>query len=670
MSFLSASAIQRLFELVNVVLTSGIVIFSFALLLYLLIHSRRSLVARTFSLLLGCVLVTYFVDLALFGIEDWRAAKPWLEVQWIGIAFTPAAYLNFSNALLNTTGERSKLQTYAVRVSYVLSTLLLFGVAFGDSIVRGGALTHEAPHLLPGPLFPLFTLYFSVAVGWGAANVVRARRRCLTSSSRRRMSYLAATFAAPAAGVFPYLLLAGWPASAPGVTLWLILVLGNIGIGFMLVVLSYSVASFGALTPDRVVKHRLVHFLLRGPFVATLVVLVIIVTSQAEGWLGLPSRRVMLFGVVGVILLLQIGIELAKPLIDRALYLQDRAEIEWIQQLSSRLLTSTDLHQFLENVLTALCELLRIDTAFVAVLEDGEPHLEVACGDLGSHQPAELSLEAWRVSLQQMRSAQDDGENSGEGTPVADMGEADGEDRELKRYGDLFVWNGYWLAPLRAAKDKGVILGVLGLAARSPEPDLTPEEKRGVDNLLTQAAAALEDRQLQQGIFSALERIMPEIEDIQRRRGMIHYVGDEAISDFNLVESGEFREWVRDALKHYWGGPKLTTSPLMALQVVERATREQDGNAMRGLRSVLREAIERLRPEGEREMTAPAWLLFNILDLKFLQGHKVREVAKRLAMSESNLYRKQRVAIKAAAQMLAEMEREERRNQEAEAAQE
>ena len=664
MSFLSVSGIQRLFELINVVLTSGIVIFSFALLLYLLIYSHRNNVARTFALLLGCVLITYFVDLALFGIEDWRAAKPWLEVQWIGIAFTPAAYLNFSNALLNTTGERNKLQRFAIYVSYALSALLLIGVAFGDLIVRGGALTHRAPHLLPGPLFPLFTLYFSVAVGWGAANVVRARRRCLTSTSRRRMSYLAAAFAAPAAGVFPYLLLAGWPSYAPGVALWLILVLGNIGIGMMLVVLSYSVVSFGALTPDRVVKHRLVHFLLRGPFVATLVVLVITITSQTEGWLGLPSRRIMLFGVVSVILLLQIGIELAKPLIDRALYLQDRAEIEWIQQLSSRLLTSTDLHQFLENVLTALCELLRIDTAFVAVVDDGEPHLEVTCGDLESHQPGELSLEAWQVSLRQVQARQDDGRNSNHNNPWEssnDGGGASGQ-QGLKRYGDIFVWNGYWLAPLRAAKDRDVILGVIGLAARAPEPNLTSDEKRGVDDLLTQAAAALEDRQLQQGIFSALERIMPEIEDIQRRRGMIHYVGDEALSEFSLVESGEFREWVWDALKHYWGGPKLTTNPLMALRVVESATREQDGNAMKGLRSVLREAIQRLRPEGERRMTAPAWLLFNILDLKFLQGHKVREVAQRLAMSESNLYRKQRVAIKAVAQMLAEMEREELRN--------
>ncbi|MGD9029535.1 MAG: histidine kinase N-terminal 7TM domain-containing protein [Anaerolineae bacterium] len=650
--------IQRLLELVNVVLTSGIVIFSFALLLHLLIYNRRNNVARTFAILLGCVLVTYFVDLALFGTEDWRAAQPWLEVQWVGIAFTPAAYLDFSTALLNTTGERSRLRAVATQLSYVLGALLLLGVALTDLIVRRGALTHRAAHLLAGPLFPLFTVYFCVAVGWGAANVLRARRRCLTSTSRRRMSYLAATFAAPAAGVFPYLLLAGWPASAPGILLWLMLVLGNIGVGTMLVVLAYSVASFGALTPDRVVKHRLVHFLLRGPFVATLVVLVIIVTSQAEGWLGLPSRRIMLFGVVGVILLLQIGIELAKPLIDRALYLQDREEIEWIQQLSNRLLTSTDLHQFLENVLTALCELLRVDTAFVAVVDDGEPHLEVSCGNLEPGHPDGLSLEAWQVSMQQVRAAHN------HEAQIADRGKDPKSERRIVRHGDLFVWNGYWLAPLRATQDEAIVLGVLGVAARSPEPNLTPAEKAGVENLLAQAAAALEDRQLQQGIFSALERIMPEIEDIQRRRGMIHYVGDEALSEFSLVESGEFRELVSDALKHYWGGPKLTTNPLMALQIVERATREQDGNPMRGLRSVLREAVERLRPEGEREMTAPAWLLYNILDLKFLQGQKVREVANRLAMSESNLYRKQRVAIKAAAQMLAEMERAERRNQE------
>lgn len=660
MAFLSVIDFQKLFELVNVLLSSGIVIVSFALLLYLVIYNPRNNVARSFSALLACVLIVYFVDLALFGAKNIAAARPWLRTQWIGLAFTPAAYLNFSNALLINTGDRSNLREVALRVSYLLSTLLLLGVALSDLVVLDGTVTHDAAHLQPGPLFPLFVVYFVAAVGWGAANVLRARARCLTSTSRRRMSYLAATFAAPAAGVFPYLLLAGWPASAPAAGLWLMLVLGNIGVGMMLVVLSYSVASFGALTPDRVVKHRLVHFLLRGPLVATLVVVVIIITSQAEGWLGLPSRRVMLFGVVGVILLLQIGIELAKPLIDRALYRQDRAEIRWIQQLSSRLLTSTDLHQFLENVLTALCELLRVDTAFVAVVDDGVPHLEVTCGDLEPGQAKALPLEAWQASLREVHP-----EPSREPQGSATAAEPS-EERRLRRHGDLFVWNGYWLAPLRAAKDQDVILGVLGVAARAPEPNLSPEEWEGVEALLAQAAAALEDRQLQQGIFSALERIMPEIEDIQRRRGMVHYVGEEALSGFNLVESSEFREWVRDALKHYWGGPKLTTSPLMALHVVELAAQKQNGNAMMGLRSVLREAVERLRPEGERKMTAPAWLLYNILELKFLQGLKVREIAQRLAMSESNLYRKQRVAIKAAARMLVEMEQEALRNNEGE----
>jgi len=648
MGFLSASELQGLLELINVVLASGIVIFSCALLLYLIIYNPRNSVARSFATLLACVLVTFFVDLALVGVEDLEPAIPWLRIQWVGIAFTPAAYLGFSNAVLITTAARSRLRDVAVRVSYLLSALLLLGVAFSDLVVRGGALAPRAAHLLPGPLFPLFIVYFFAAVMWGAVNVLWARRRCLTSTSRRRMAYLMATFAAPAAGVFPYLLLTGWPASVPGTALWLLLVLGNVAVGLMLVLLAYSVAFFGALTPDRVVKHRLVRFLLRGPFVATLVVVLITAASQAEGWLGLPSRRLMLFGVVGVILLLQLGVELAKPLIDRALYRQDQPEIEWIQQLSSRLLTTTDLRQFLENVLTALCDLLRVETAFVAVVDGGAPQLEVACGALAPGIARGLPPEAWQASAAAQQQASAGAEGSAEPS----------EARHIERHGDMFVWNGYWLAPLRTQGQDGVI-GVVGIAARAPRPDLSPEEQAGMETLLAQAAAALEDRQLQQGIFSALERIIPEIEDIQRRRGVVHYVGEQALSGFGLVEADEFRQWIRDALSHYWGGPKLTTSPLLSLHVVERSTQEHGGSAIQGLRAVLKQAIERLRPDGQRQMTTPEWLLYNILELKFVQGRRVREVARRLAMSESDLYRKQRVAIEAVAHMLAEMEQEE-----------
>jgi hypothetical protein len=408
----------------------------------------------------------------------------------------------------------------------------------------------------------------------------------------------------------------------------------------MLVLLAYSVAFFGALTPDRVVKHRLVRFLLRGPLLATLVVVVIVGASQAEGWLGLPGRRLMLIGVVGVILLLQLGIELGKPLIDRALYRQDQPEIEWIQELSNRLLTSTDLHQFLENVLTALCDLLRVETTFVAMIEGGVPHLEAVCGQFEPSATEQLPREAWGW---------------------ADA-RAAGPDPTLTRHDDLFVWNGYWLVAVRAEGAEGPVIGVVGMTARASEPDFTAEEKEGMDSLLAQVAAALEDRQLQQSIFGALDRIIPEIEDIQRRRGAVRYTGEEALSGFSVAEEGEFREWVRDALSHYWGGPKLSSSPLLSLRVVERVAHEYDNNVMQALREVLKQAIEQLRPGGKREMTTPEWILYNILELKFLQGRKVREVARRLAMSESDLYRKQRVAIEAVAQALAQMELEELRN--------
>ena len=45
--------------------------------------------------------------------------------------------------------------------------------------------------------------------------------------------------------------------------------------------------------------------------------------------------------------------------------------------------------------------------------------------------------------------------------------------------------------------------------------------------------------------------------------------------------------------------------------------------------------------DGERKMTTSDWLLYNILELKFIRGLKVQDVARRLAMSESDLYRKQ-----------------------------
>lgn len=616
----------------NLILSSAIVIIAFSLLVYILTHNLRSSVARSFCALIAFVTVVYVGDVALTRIETLEAAIPWLRFQWLGIAFVPAAYLHFSDSLLRTTNLTSPWRRRAVLASYSISALL-FGLAIStDLLVRDGQHLPQVSHLTAGPLFWVFVLYFLLTVAWGALNIQRARQRCLTSTSRRRMTYLAVAFAAPGLGVFPYLVAASMsPYSTPGIILLLSLV-GNIGVSLMIVVMAYSVAYFGVLTPDRVIKHSLIHYLLRGPFVATCVIIVMLTIPHVERIFGLPRDTVLIFALVGLIIVLQIFINLAKPFIDRLIYRQDREEITWIQELDKRLLTTTDLKQFLENVLAALCELLRVQRGFVAVMGGGEPRVEALCGPLS---PSHLALS----SADLMALAQSPSNN----------GELDNS--------DFVVRDGYWLLPLRTEAGEST-LGVLGVDARCSEPDLTEDELEIIRVLIAQAELALEDRHLQQGVFVALRQIIPQIEHIQRWRGTVRYRGSPGLE---TIEEGplygpDFQQWVWDALSHYWGGPRLTKSPLLNLKVVGRALEENDGNPVKALRSVLGRAIEALKPDGKRHMTTAEWILYNILELKFIQGLRVRDIAMRLAMSESDLYRKQRVAIEEVAKTIADME--------------
>jgi len=91
--------------------------------------------------------------------------------------------------------------------------------------------------------------------------------------------------------------------------------------------------------------------------------------------------------------------------------------------------------------------------------------------------------------------------------------------------------------------------------------------------------------------------------------------------------------------------------------------KEENGNATRALRRVLGDAIEQLKPDDARSFTAPEWMLYNILELKIIQGQKVRDVARKLVMSESDLYRKQRAAFDEVARIVMDMEKEARQRE-------
>ena len=142
-----------------------------------------------------------------------------------------------------------------------------------------------------------------------------------------------------------------------------------------------------------------------------------------------------------------------------------------------------------------------------------------------------------------------------------------------------------------------------------------------------------------------------------RAKGRYDSEGVMAMDD--LPENQDLAVWVKNALTHYWGGPKLTENPLMKFQVVKNTAEDMEGNQANALRSILKDAILFIRPEGEKRFTAE-WILYNILEMKFLEGRKVREIAVKLSMSEADLYRKQRIAIEAVADAVINMEREAR----------
>jgi hypothetical protein len=620
-------------RLANRILSSAILITAFSMCLYILRHNLRHAVGRAYCILLAMVMVVYLGDITILAVESPDSALPWLKFQWVGIAFVPAVYLHFSDALLNVTNSFSRWRRLAVHLCYLGGAVTLLLVVLTPWIVGEDVLATVVPHLQPGPFFWAFSVYFFAAVAGGAVNINQARGRCLTPSSRRRMGYLALSFAAPALGVFPYMLISALPETLGEEALLAILLLGNVGIALMIVVMTYTVAYFGAFNPDRVIKYGLIEYILRGPFLASLMVVILLVVPKVGTVLGLPGGMLTMFAAVLVIILVQSAISVSRPFLNRLVYRQDLAEVAWLQELDQRLLTPSDLEQFLENALISLAERLRVRHAFV--ITQGESGFEVRahCGD-----PRTLHEFLERHNLNPLFQLY-------QSASAGNLG-----------FSDI---DGYVLRTL-CTQNRDAVLGML-IIERWPRAPLVGEEvESDVSDLIEQAERALEDSRLQQGIFVALQQIMPDIDRLQKRRQLMQYVTSlPRLAGESPIQDPSFNRWVKDALSHYWGGPKLTQSPLLELEVVVSRAREQmGGDTVRALRDVLQQAIESLRPLGEQNMTAPEWTLYNILDLKFRQGWRMNDIAEHLAVSEPDLYRKQRAAIDEVSRALGDIERQ------------
>ena len=629
-------------QTVNQILTAGIAITAFSLFLYALSFNLRDRVARSFALILLCVVVVFTTE-AFHNkdVPDW-GIDLLLRLQWIGIVFLPAAYLHLSDALLVTAGRPSRgRRRLLVRLTYLISSgfliMLSLGYLVGNLVPDG----QPAPHLERTPWTEVFTIYYITIMVLAGINFGRAYTRMLTRSGQRRMLYLMAGATAPALGSYPYLLYGSSLAARYPLFFWSAATVINLLVGGLVVVMAYAVAFFGVSWPDRLVKSRLFKWILRGPVTASIALGLMTVVRRAGGvFFDTAYSAFVPLVVVVSVLLLEHLITLLSPIWERWLFFgRDRVELQLLQNIEERLLTRGDMQQFLETVLAAVRDHMQSPSAFVAALDGQEISLIVLAGNqkmIDQH------------DLPEAMSAVDRQDNGDEHTE--------------------FIWGNFWILPLRQRRQNEMdrdeippLLGFLGVARHPGQPEKMDTDQHNALWLLAERAAlALDDRLLQQRVFRSLEDLQPQMDRIQRLRARGRYDTRAGLLTGEEFPESDLVNWVKDALTHYWGGPKLTNSPLLGLHVVRDLADDHEGNAPNALRALLRKAVDYVKPEGERRFTTE-WILYNILEMKFIEGRKVREVAARLAMSEADLYRKQRVAVEAVARAILDIEAESRR---------
>ena len=615
----------------NQILTAGIAITAFSLFFYSLSFNLRDRVARSFAIILLCVVIVFTSEALESATSINEVVNFLLRLEWVGIIYLPAAYLHFSDALLVTTGRPSRgRRRIAVRLMYFVSTIFLIflsaNILLGPLVVNG----YPAPHLQRTFLTEVFTMYYIGAMVWAWINFRRSFKYTLTRSGRRRMIYLLGGASAPAIGCFPFLLYGSTLASMHPFVFWSVALASNLLVGGLIIIMAYAVAFFGVSWPDRVVKSRLFKWIMRGPVTASVTLGVMTIVRRIGVIFGVEYTSAVPASMVAIILLMEHSITLAAPYWERLIFFgNDRTDLVLLQSLEERLITKGDLRQFLEAILAAVRDHLQSQSAFIAALDEEQISLLITNGNSPF-----LKEENLTEALKFLNNSEKSSDN-------------------------YFSWGDYWIFPLYknqiSDEDQQVLIGMIGSSALE-EQILLEDQRQSLDLLLKRATLALQDRILQENVFQSLQDLQPQIDLFQKWRAAGRYDSKVNLLAEELPPEADLANWVKEALTHYWGGPRLSQSPLMQLLIVQRAFIEHNDNPSNALRAILRKAVDSIRPEGERRFTAE-WILFNILELKFIEGRKVREVAIKLAMSEADLYRKQRVAIEEVARNIIEMEK-------------
>jgi hypothetical protein len=92
------------------------------------------------------------MDILLIGSQDHDLISKILRLQWIGIAFTPALYLEFARSIRLSVRE-NHVPVWLRFASLLVGGAVAFMALYTDLVVYDAGLVREVHQLSPGPFF-------------------------------------------------------------------------------------------------------------------------------------------------------------------------------------------------------------------------------------------------------------------------------------------------------------------------------------------------------------------------------------------------------------------------------------------------------------------------------------------------------------------------------------
>lgn len=610
------------------ILTATVAITTFSLFLFTLFFAKKEKLARVFAPILLCLTVIYSADALETTAILSNYQLYWQKIHWSGFVFLPVIFFHFSEVLLTMTGlSQRRLRKSIVYFVYLCSLFFMLQLWTNHLFSGIRRIEEIGATMIPSEQTGWFWIFFGVLLVSSLVNYWNTFSRTRTRTSRRRMAYLIFSSMGILLGTFPLLIFGSGFVSQHPILFWLTSSLANLIILFMVLLLGYSVTTFCVSWSSRVVRIKLFEWLLRGPATASLTLGILTLSKRGSGVLGINIDGFASLLTVVAIVFFEYLITLALPLFERnSISGYGNEDYSLLSGLENMIVFKTELETYLESLISALTDKFQAKGAFIALIDPNgkvENYIQVGEAD-------------WE-NIEGIPDRINEENETGSGFILDDSGV---------------------LCPIIFKEELGetsVLLAILGISGTAAE-ELDNENLGALQLAIEKARAILWQRWYLTSAFSVLRKTTgnDQLDSFRNTSPLDQTDLLKPQSGLNVIfVSG----WVRDALTHYWGGPRLTENPLMDLDIVQQELQTEVNNPSNALRSILKRAIERIRPEGERSISGE-WILYNILELKFIEGKRVKEVAQKLAISEADLYRKQKVAIEEIAKTIIKMENE------------